>query len=179
MDLIQLALDCGAYKADILRQDQVVLSSEFRVLCEMNHCGNYGRTYTCPPYIGPVEKMMEQIRQYDRVLLYQTVAELEDSFDVEGMTAGGERHTQVCQSIHRALPSGLGSFLHLAGGGCRLCEKCAKQDNLPCRHPEEALPSLSAYGVDVCNTTRASNMKYINGQNTVTYFGMVLFKEEA
>ena len=179
MDLIQLALDCGAFKADIIRQDQIVLSSEFRSLCEMNSCGNYGRTYTCPPAVGSVGELMEQVRGYDRALLYQTVAELEDSFDVEGMIEGGKRHSEVCQNVRRALPSELGPVLHLAGGGCRLCERCAMQDKLPCRHPEAALPSLSAYGVDVCSTSRSSNMKYINGQNTVTYFGLVLFKEEA
>ena len=175
MDLIQLALDCGAYGADILRQDQIVLNAEFRSLCEKNSCGNYGKTYMCPPDIGPIETLMEQLRSFGRALLYQTVAPLEDSFDLEGMTAGGKRHSQVSQAIHRALPSMPGAYLHLAGGGCLLCETCAKLDSLPCRHPEQALGSLSAYGVDVYSTTQSTCLKYCNGQNTVTYFGMVLF----
>ena len=32
--------------------------------------------------------------------------------------------------------------------------------------------------MDVYNTTRSTELKYINGQNTVTYFGMVLFRDE-
>ena len=48
----------------------------------------------------------------------------------------------------------------------------------PCRFPEKALPSLEAYGVDVYNTTKDTDLKYINGQNTVTFFGMVLFREK-
>ena len=36
---------------------------------------------------------------------------------------------------------------------------------------------MEAAGVDVYNTTRDTPLKYINGQNTVTYFGLVLFDE--
>ena len=38
---------------------------------------------------------------------------------------------------------------------------------------------MEAYGIDVYNTTKNTELKYINGQDTVTYFGMVLFEEEA
>lgn len=60
-------------------------------------------------------------------------------------------------------------------GGCRLCRVCAKRDNQPCRHPEAALTSLECCGIDVYHTTKDTDLKYINGTNTVTYFGMVLF----
>ena len=45
----------------------------------------------------------------------------------------------------------------------------------PCRHPEDALPSLEAYGVNVSKLAAACGMKYVNGANTVTYFAGVLF----
>jgi hypothetical protein len=37
------------------------------------------------------------------------------------------------------------------------------------------MPSLEAYGVNVSKLAASAGMKYINGQNTVTYFGAVLF----
>ena len=39
------------------------------------------------------------------------------------------------------------------------------------------MASLEAYGVNVSELASASGMKYINGQNTVTYFGAVFFQE--
>ena len=51
-------------------------------------------------------------------------------------------------------------------------------DGIPCRFPEKAIPSLEAYGINVSRLASAAEMKYINGQNTVTYFGMVLFEEK-
>ena len=44
--------------------------------------------------------------------------------------------------------------------------------------PEKALSSLEAYGIDVYQTTKDTDLKYINGADTVTYFGIVLFQED-
>ena len=115
------------------------------------------------------------LRQYKQGLLYQTISDIEDSFDIEGMQEAGLRHAQVSQRLEAFLMLQLDKHLHLTCGGCRLCERCAKADNLPCRKPEQALPSMEGYGIDVYNTCKSTDLKYINGTNTVTYFGIVLF----
>ena len=82
----------------------------------------------------------------------------------------------LAQSLRKVFDElGIKSVLHLGAGGCGVCEKCAKMDGLPCRFPNMAMPSLEAYCINVSELARASGMKYINGQNTVTYFGAVLF----
>ena len=60
--------------------------------------------------------------------------------------------------------------LHLGAGGCHVCERCAKMDDQPCRFPEKAVSSLETYGVNVSELAKSAGMKYINGQDTVTYF---------
>lgn len=177
-ELIQLALECGADKAVVIEAERIVLSAEFRKICEGNGCGMFGRCWMCPPDVGEIGPLMDRVRRYSRGLLYQSISELEDSFDFEGMTAAGERHARLSQKIQRNLPQALrGRVLHLSCGGCRLCPQCAKRENLPCRHPDLALPSLESYGIDVYNTSKGTGLNYINGANTVTYFGMVLFEE--
>ncbi len=171
---IDLALSCGAAKATLIGQEQIVLSAMFRGICEGNGCGNYGRCWMCPPDIGDVEALMARVRLFPRALLYQSIATIEDSFDIEGMFAAGRAHAQLSQRIQKRLPAGE-KTLHLTCGGCRLCETCAKREDQPCRHPELALPSMEGCGVDVYNTVKDTPLRYINGQNTVTYFGMVLF----
>ena len=37
------------------------------------------------------------------------------------------------------------------------------------------MSSLATYGINVSKLAKAAGMKYINGQNTVTYFGAALF----
>ena len=84
----------------------------------------------------------------------------------------------LSQRIHKAVKPLLGEdFLHLSCGGCHLCETCAKITGEPCRQPENAPAGLEGYGVDVYKTTMGTDLKYINGADTVTYFGMVLLSE--
>jgi len=94
------------------------------------------------------------------------------------MFEAGARHARVSGRIReKVAPLLKKPFLLLSCGGCHLCETCAKREDKPCRFPDQALSSLEGYGVDVYNTTKDTDLKYINGQNTVTYFGMVLFSE--
>ena len=175
-ELIQAALAGGAAKATIIPASQVVLSATFFDICKNGGCGNYGRCWMCPPDIGDIHELMDCVRRYEHGLLYQTIGQIEDSFDIEGMQEAGFRHAQVSQKVELAVKPLLpGDHLHLSCGGCRLCETCAKRTGEPCRHPDQALPPMEGYGIDVYQTTRSTDLKYINGQNTVTFFGIVLF----
>lgn len=178
-DLIQLAIEAGAVKASIISNEDIVLSSEFRNICNQNTCGCYNRCWMCPPFIGEIDLLMEKIRQYPQGLIYQTISKIEDSFDIDGMLEAGKRHTRTSQKIQRVLSKHLPEdHLHLSKGGCGLCDRCAKLDDQPCRFPEIAMASLEGYGVDVYQTVQNTELKYVNGQNTVTYFGLILFKGE-
>lgn len=176
--LVQAALSAGAAGAALIPGDQVVYSETFREICERNQCGLYGNCWVCPPEIGEIHDLMEQAKTYPKGMLYQTIGTLEDSFDVEGMLAAGANHADVSVRIQKQLKQLLKKpFLHLGCGGCHLCRVCAKRTGEPCRCPEYALPAMEGYGIDVYNTTRNTSLNYINGTDTVTYFGLVLFTE--
>ena len=176
--LVDTALSCGATKATIIDQQQIVLSETFRDICESNQCGGYGKCWMCPPYIGEIGELMEKVRRYPRGLWFQTISEIEDSYDIEGMFEAGKKHAQMTQTL-RDNVSGLlkEPFLILSCGGCHLWPTCAEAEDKPCGFPDKAISSLEGYGFDVYNTTKSTDLKYINGQNTVTYFGIVLFTE--
>ena len=120
---------------------------------------------------------MAHLRTYSHVLVYQTVGQLEDSFDFENMIRAGNAHNVLAQSLRSVFKeSGIQTVLHLGAGGCRVCGVCAKRTGEPCRHPDLAMSSLEAYGINVSRLAPAADMKYINGNNTVTYFGAVFFR---
>lgn len=173
--LIKLALEAGAAKAEIISVDQMITSADFREACRKNYCGVWGKCWMCPPDVGDIETLMAELRTYKYALWYQTIGELEDSFDIEGMGEAKRRHVQITQKVEEMAKPLLGKHLHLACGGCGLCERCARVDDQPCRFPDKAMPSLEAYGVNVYQTTQATSLKYINGQDTVTYFSALLF----
>jgi predicted metal-binding protein len=175
-NLCEYALNAGAYRASIIDASQIVAERAFRQMCEQNACGMYGKCYMCPPDVGDIEVMMQELKKYRYALVYQTVTELEDSFDFEGMTEAKKKTYPIAQGIRNELDKlNVKNVLHLGAGGCGMCERCNKQAGIPCAFPEKALPSLEAYGINVSSLARTADMKYINGQNTVTYFGAALF----
>ena len=174
-ELIQLAVDCGATKATVISAKDIVMDASFRDICKSNGCGLYGKCWACPPDIGEIDELMEKVRSYEYGLMYQTIGEIEDSYDIEGMNEIGALHEQNSIRIERKVKEALSEHLHLSCGGCHLCERCAKRDDEPCRHPDLVLPPMEGYGIDVYHTTQPTELKYINGTNTVTYFGIVLF----
>ena len=177
-ELIEAALGCGAKKAAVIGQDSVVLSEEFRAICEKNQCGRYGACWQCPPDCGGIDLLMEKVRSFPFMLIYQSVTTIEDSFDIEGMQAAGEAHSLLCQRVRKAACEILKHpFFCLGSGGCHLCDQCTRSEGDPCRHPNEAMISMESCGIDVYNTVKGTDLKYINGTNTVTYFGAVLFSE--
>ena len=175
-NIIEKVIEYGATKANIIETKDIVTDRAFRDMCKANSCGVYGKCWMCPPDVGDIDSLMSKIKEYDYALVYQTVTEIEDSFDFEGMIAAKKKSYPLAQNLRKVFADmNITKVLHLGAGGCGVCESCAKKTNEPCRFPEKAMPSLEAYGINVSELAKASGMNYINGQNTVTYFGAVLF----
>lgn len=174
--LSDAVLNLGAYKAAVIDAESIPLDRSFRDMCASNSCGVYGKCWMCPPDVGDIDTLMLEIKKYDYALVYQTVSRLEDSFDFEGMINAKKKTYPLAQKLRTVFDeANITHTLHLGAGGCGVCKTCAKTTNEPCRHPQLAMASLEAYGVYVSELAKAADMKYINGQNTVTYFGAVLF----
>lgn len=176
--LTQAILDLGAYRVGTVPVDEIDFEPDFRKLCESNACGMYGRSWMCPPHIGPVEALIAQAKEFRWAVVFQTVDPLEDSYDFEGMMAAGAKMNRLAAAVQRKLEElGIQRRLLLGAGGCRVCQTCAKLQNQPCRYPKQALSSLEAYGINVSVLAPQAGMRYIHGPNTVTYFGAVFLGE--
>lgn len=169
-------LGLGAKAAAVISVDSIVFDPAFREMCAANACGNYGKSYMCPPDIGEIDDLIREAKTCSYAVVYQTVGLLEDSYDFEGMMEAGERHNKLAQDVRKLFEESCrGKALHLGAGGCRNCPVCGKKTGDPCRFPDRAMSSLEAYGINVSKLAEQCGMNYINGENTVTYFGAVLF----
>lgn len=173
---ISQALSHGAAHASIVSVSDITFQPELREACKQNHCGNYDRNWTCPPRIGDIHALINKLKNYTHALIFQTISELEDSFDFEGMVRASNNHQQLVLTLRDYFNQNLqANFLILGAGGCPLCTPCALVTHEPCRHPDEALSSLEAHGIQVSLLAETAHMNYINGANTVTYFGALFF----
>ena len=171
-------VEAAGCRAGLAKVEEIQFEPAFRQACESNACGNYGKCWMCPPDAGPIDELIERAKSFRYALVYQTIGQLEDSYDFEGMMEAARLHNELSRALAKwfaTLP--FAKKLHLGAGGCHMCGVCAKRTNEPCRHPELAMPSLETYGINVSELAASSGMKYINGQNTVTYFGALLFCE--
>jgi predicted metal-binding protein len=159
----------------VIDVDQIRFDLEFRTLCEKNSCGYYGACWTCPPDAGTIEELIQKVKRYRHALVFQTVSALEDSFDIDGMHEASVNHNRLVQRVRDAAKAEHPDCFVLGAGACGICAVCSKRENQPCRFPDKAITSLEACGVDVSHLAKRAGMRYINGVNPVTYFGMVLY----
>lgn len=147
----------------------------FRDSCATNACGNYGKYWTCPPGVGELQTIVKLLRQYPSGVLIQNISEIEDSWDFEGMGQAALTHNNMIREIADELRSSHPELQvkALGNGGCSLCESCTYPES-PCIHPDQAVPSISGYGINVKEFVESLGLKYINGQNTVSFVGLVL-----
>lgn len=160
----------------VLKTEEIPFSPEVIRACERNACGQYGKTWQCPPGIGTLEERQALCLSYRTALVLTTAHPLEDSFDIDGMFEGKRAHGAVVDQILARLPDALQKdHLVFSTEGCSLCSTCTYPD-APCRYPERARPSVEANGIFVVELARQCNLRYHNGVNTVTYFSMLLFR---
>ena len=170
----QMALDSGMYQAEYLDADQIKCYPEVRQTCEGNVCGNYNKTWTCPPGVGTLEECEAKLRRFDKMLLFAKKYELEDSFDIEGMGEALLDFKKVVAAFDDRIRPVLEEFILLGNEGCDRCAKCTYPDE-PCRFPEQALSSMEAYGLFVTQVCRDANVPYHHGPRTITYTACILY----
>lgn len=81
MNFVKLCLEMGATRAVEIPVDKLVFQPKLRELCEQNACGRFASNYTCPPLVGEVEDLIEQLKGFSTAVIWQNVYTLEDSFD--------------------------------------------------------------------------------------------------
>ena len=174
-EIVQLAVARHADYVGIVAALEIPIVEELRASCEQNYCGKYKTSWMGPPAVGEVAQLTKEIRSYQRGVVIQTVDQLEDSFDYEGMVAAKVRHQAIFRSIRSAVCEQFPSVksLSLDVGCCHICDTCTYPDK-PCSNPAEALASVEAYGINVNDMLTACGLKYNNGKDTVSYVGLIL-----
>ncbi|MDR2847742.1 MAG: DUF2284 domain-containing protein [Bacteroidales bacterium] len=177
--LIRTALESGAAYSAVIDVVDIPFEESLRQLCEMNTCGKYNACHTCPPAVGDVKMLIQKLQTYRFGLIVQSVYQLEDSFDFEGMMLAADIHRQTFEEalsrVRAAFPDEV--IFPLNAGSCNICESCTFPEGLPCRYPDRAFPSIESYGINVNPMLEKAGLHYNNGKNTVSYVGMLFFEE--
>jgi len=165
----------GADNVAIVNVADIPFEPSLLDLCKMNTCGNYGRSWVCPPRSGAIEDLIASAQKYSKMLVFQAIYKLEDSFDIEGMFAANDNFRKLTEDVDMTCKAEISDIITLSAGKCCICEECAAISDEPCRVPKRAYPAVEAYGIYISKLAEICGINYINGANTVTYFGGVFF----
>ena len=174
-DLLQLALETGFTHAAPLDIAAIDLKPEVRQMCADNLCGQYGKRWSCPPGCGELEVLRQRLARYSTGILVQTVGQLEDSFDAEGMMAAEQAHKAHLVALQKRLLPHYPRLRVVGAGCCTICTTCTYPD-APCRFPDQQVVSMEAYGMLVTEVCRQNGLNYHHGPATVTYTGCFLLE---
>jgi predicted metal-binding protein len=96
--LVQFALEKGAYRAKAFSARKVVLDERVRMKCQIPLCPHFNNTITCPPNVPGVEEFRKALRLYKTAVLVQTRSPLTlsmDDFDKQEVLTYLESHGAV------------------------------------------------------------------------------------
>ena len=166
---------CGFTNVARLDPATIELREEVRAMCASGKCRMYGRSWSCPPACGTLEELRARISGYREGILVQTVGQLEDSMDGEGMMEAEAQHKAHFSDMHDLLLQDYPDLLAIGAGTCTRCKTCSYPD-APCRFPERMTSSMEAMGMLVLEVCKANGLNYYYGPNTIAYTSCFLLK---
>lgn len=174
--LLEQIKETNVFQYGLTKPSKISYLQEIREICKDNSCGQYGAAWSCPPAVGTIEECRDRCMQYNTMIVFTGIFLLENSFDFEGMIRGMMDFKQIARDLESAVKPYLKDYLVLSNEGCGTCKTCT-YPYTPCRFPEQLHHSIEGYGILVSELAKQAGVNYDNGENSVTYFGALLFND--
>lgn len=174
--LLKRVEETSIFQYGLVKPSEIRYLQEIREICQGNSCRQYGRTWACPPGVGTIDDCRNRCMQYNTMLVFTGIFLLEDSYDYEGMMRSMAEFKLIAHELESAIKPYLKDYLILSNEGCGICKVCTYPD-APCRFPDQLHHSIEGYGILVSDLAKQAGVNYNNGENSVTYFGALLFND--
>lgn len=155
--------------------EELTFSDRVRTICE-HECGQYGKSWACPPGVGTVEECRQRCLGYPHALLITSVAEVEDASDMGEALAARGSHEELTRCVDRLLRAQGAETYVLSAESCAVCERCTYPDE-PCRFPDRMLPCVESHGILVTDIAGRFGIEFLAGNHIVTWFSLLLYRE--
>ena len=188
------------YKKPIL-YNQIVFEDThaycLNLLMNGKPCPAYKQNWACPPYSPTYLQTKERLLHYTSFLIilyeYNLVYRQKylhakhpdwDQKKIEQNALNSHLYNStIYWGLRKILKpyikaSGMLGTYVLGNSNCRLCAKCARKTNEPCRHPTQRIYSMEAAGINVDQSLR--NIGYVlewPPTTKVVQVGLIVFRE--
>ena len=149
-------------------------SDRVRWICR-NECPMYGKTWACPPGVGPVPECREKCLKYENCLMIVTVTEVNDISDIRQTLDTRPPHEKLTNQVRDLMrEQGIRPYI-LSTEACDICARCAYQDGLPCRMPGKMHPCVESHGINILPTLEENGIEFQYGNNVVTWVSLLFY----
>lgn len=130
---------------------------KFMAFCK--ECPNYNTLWSCPPLRIDATQFLQAFNYIYIIgvkVIYdaETIKLADTSEKIKEITTRSLREVKNKFSDKMLiLESEIPASISLASGGCYLCERCKRRDDLPCKQPEKMRYSLDSFGFDLTAIT--------------------------
>ncbi|MDR0357648.1 MAG: DUF2284 domain-containing protein, partial [Clostridiales Family XIII bacterium] len=124
---IDEALETGFSQARELNVSALVFMPEVREMCAADRCGQYGKSWSCPPACGSVDDSAKIAADYSFGIIVQTIGKMRDDFDYENIQATSDKHKDNFSELIERLRSRY-DILPMGAGACDICGTCSYPD---------------------------------------------------
>lgn len=157
------AIRLGATDAVVIASEDILTDETLAGFCNGEYvCPHYGLAASCPPHVGGPE----QFRKWQENSRYALTVKIEIPsavlFSDKKEDFSRRLHLVVAGTEQKAVELGFIRSRGFSGGSCKplFCNDhetcCVVEGHEPCRHKDEARPSMSGFGVDVVRLMESS-----------------------
>ena len=143
-------------------------------LCEENKCGNYGKSWGCPPGAPGLEEISAILGSYPDTLVMTRRYDVPDMNDKDLMDAISLDFQKALRTVATKAKASGKEVFPLGEGGCRYCARCSYPD--PCSSPDKRIVSVSGTGIDLEGYLKGLGIEFGFEKTAVTFYGLILYK---
>ena len=149
-------------------------SDRIRWICQ-HECPMYGKSWACPPGVGPVSQCKEKCLGFDNCLMIATIAEVEDISNIDETLSTRPEHEKITNQVRALMrEQGVQPYI-LSTEACAICARCAYLDGLPCRLPGKMHPCVESHGINVIPVLEENCIEFQYGSNVVTWVSLLFY----
>ena len=153
-ELVRAALMLGATHAAPIPAARIQVRTELADYCQRPGCENHGLSLSCPPHVEGPKAFKDRLADYTQALAVKIEVPSHLLFSSERHGLFQLLHETVSGIEAKARTAGFDRSKGFAGGSCKkiFCpdhNECLGLTQGQCRHPDQARPSMSGFGIDV------------------------------
>lgn len=168
--LAELPLYCYQF----IDPQELEFSQRIRWICEQE-CPTYGKSWACPPGVGSVETCRIKCLQYQNCLMISTITEVSDIADIRETLSTRPGHEAITNQVGELFrEQGIMPYI-LSTEACAICDRCAMEEGLPCRHPERMHPCVESHGINIIPVLESCGIDFQYGDNVVTWVSLLFY----